>query len=333
MHEMSAKEKRILEIMLIVICVGIASLFYAMYGYRMVILNLFFLPIALAGFFLGRYRAGLMSLFCIIAISMVTMSRLVDLSAATSPLVIALAVAAWGAVLGLTALLTGSLSDERSNKVKELHEAYVGVVEVLSQYLQSGDPRVTARSVRVAELSQNVAVAMKIPPRAIDDIRVAALLYEVGNLEVTTRVIRRAISKCGEQTQSTQKHTFQGMDLMLSLSTVLSGAVPLLLNQHENASTREMKDRTDSPADAPIGAQIIRLVRDFVTLEQGVGGGPRLTPAEILKTLRRDRASGDDAEILTALEHVIGQPDRTSLPLMTRTPSPPLDVPTESGLS
>ena len=42
----------------------------------------------------------------------------------------------------MTALLVGSLSDERKAKVRELHEAYVGVVEVLSKYLQSANPRI-----------------------------------------------------------------------------------------------------------------------------------------------------------------------------------------------
>ena len=77
-------------------------------------------------------------------------------------------------------------------KMEELHEAYVGVVEVLSQYLQSAHPRLKAQSGRVAELSQAMAVALRLSPKEIDDIRVASLLYHVGSIEITTKVIRRA---------------------------------------------------------------------------------------------------------------------------------------------
>ena len=44
-----------------------------------------------------------------------------------------LTLAIWSGVLGLASILTGTLSDERTAKITELHDAYVGVVEVLSR--------------------------------------------------------------------------------------------------------------------------------------------------------------------------------------------------------
>ena len=304
------REKHILEIMLIIVCVGLTCLLYIMQGYKMVILNLFFLPVVLSGFFLGRYRAGVMSMFCVVAASLVTAVSLASLSTAASPLVVALAVTVWAAVLGLTALLVGSLSDDRTGKLKELHEAYVGVVEVLSQYLQSAHPHLKARSDRVAELSQAVAAALRLSPRQIDDIRVAALLYDVGNIEVTTKVIRRAMGTIEDETPKNQEGTFQGMDLMLSLGSVLSGAVPLLLNQDENAS--DLPHEPDTTAEVPLGAQIIRAVRAYCGLAQRVPGGPQLTRDEIFDELRSDPVVDYDAGVLVALERIVSESGRTS---------------------
>ena len=183
MFQMSAKDKRVLEIALILVCVGLTCLLYTMQGHKMVILHLFFLPVVLGAFFLGRYSAGILAVFCVIAASLVTATTLPEFFAPNSFMVIALATAVWGAVLALVAILVGTLSDDRLQKAEELHEAYVGVVEVLSQYLQSAQPRLKARSIRVAEISHQVAEAMKFSPRQIDDIRVAALLYDMGNIE------------------------------------------------------------------------------------------------------------------------------------------------------
>ncbi len=307
MDQNQIKERRILEIMLIIICLGLTCLLYAMQGYKMVILNLFFLPVVLGGFFLGRYRAGVLAVFCMISASLVTALRLADLGASTSPLVIALAVAVWAAVLGLTALLIGSLSDDRAKKLEELHEAYVGVVEVLSQYLQSAHPHLKARSIRVAELSQQIAKAMKLSPRQIDDVRVAALLYDMGNIEVTTRVIRRAVGNFEGEPAKSEPRTFQGMDLMLSLGSVLSGAIPLLLNQDESAAEPGKADAPETPADVPLGAKIIRMVRAYHLMSHGAAGQQKPTPAAIIRQLRSDDTGKYDSGVLAALDRIVSR--------------------------
>jgi len=309
MQEDSTKEKWTLEIALIVVCVGLTCLLNQIQGYRMVVLDLFFLPIVLAGFFLGRYRAGVLAMFCVICASCVTALHLVDLAPPASPLVMALAITVWAAVLGLMALLVGTLSDDRAKKLKELHDAYVGVVEVLTQYLQSAKPHVKTRSIRVAELSQQVGMAMRLPPRRIDDIRVAALLHEMGNIEITTKVIRRAVGSLADEQTGTDVHTFQGADLMLSLGTIFSGAVPLLLNQDEAITESGAVGQTGKPHEIPLGAKIIRVSRAYCELADSTLGIARIAPVEIVKKFRNDFGAEFDADILDAMERVISQGD------------------------
>jgi hypothetical protein len=271
----------------------------------MVILNLFFLPVVLAGFFLGRYRAGTMALFSVLCASVATSLRLGDLTQGSSPLVIAMAVAVWGAVLGLAALLVGTLSDDRASKLKELHEAYVGVVQVLSQYLQSANPGLREQAARVAELSQDLAAEMNLPARQIDDIRVASLLYDMGNIEITTRVIRKAVDNFEDRMPETTQHTFHGMDLMLSLGSVLRGAIPLLLNQEQSAPERELVGESGAPVEIPLGARIILAARDYQNLIAQQPDGSRLTSSEVVGEMRRNRSGTYDSQVLNALERVV----------------------------
>ena len=81
-----------------------------------------------------------------IGASVVIALNLGGVSAYTSPLVIALALTIWGAVMGINAILVGTLSDDKMQKIEELHDAYVGVVEVLVQYLNSADPKLKDRA-------------------------------------------------------------------------------------------------------------------------------------------------------------------------------------------
>ena len=309
------QEQKILECALIVVCLGLTAMFYSMQGYKLVVLNLFFLPVVLSGFYLGRYHAGVMAIFCVFSASIVAMLDVSALVASTSASVVILAVTVWSAVLGLTAMLVGTLSDERERKSGDLHEAYIGVVEVLSQYLQSAHPHLKARAISVAELSQKVASEMRLSSRQIDDIRVAALLFDMQHVEISARVIRRAVGSLESDSTVITPHTFRGRDLVLSLGSVLSGAIPLLLDKDEMLLAED-GDSAPSQREMPLGAQIIRLVRDYYAMVSGELGGPKVLPQDALDELRATKSSGYEPQILEALDDCISKSPPSEEPVL-----------------
>jgi len=304
MNKNSTKDRGKFEIMLIVVTLGMTYLLYQMGGYKMVALNLFFLPIVLSGYYLGRASAGILALFCTLAVTVATTLDSSGFAAYTNPVMVGLALTVWAAVLGLTAILVGTLCDERSAKVDELHEAYVGVVEVLSKYLQSGHPTIKARSVRIAEMCQLTAEEMRLSRKQIDDIRVGALLHDLGNVEITTKLISKAVDTLEADPTRSDKHTFLGMDLVHSLGGVLHGAVPLLMSQYDHARDGlAMEDEVDS-GEIPLGARIIRAVRAFEALTIGDLGEAKSSSARALLELRKASPGEFDDEVLNAIERM-----------------------------
>lgn len=308
------KDERYFEVSLIIITIGLTCLMWKIAGYKLIVLNLFFLPVVLAGFFLGRYRAGVLASLAVISASIVTALNLNDFAAFNSPMIVGLSVTLWAAVLGLTALLVGTLSDERSQTLNDLHEAHVGVVEVLARYLQSAHPKLKVRSQRIAELSQAVAQEMELTSRECDDIRVAALLYDMENIEITARVIRKAVGDLETQ-QSSSEHSFHGSELAHSLGSVLSGAFPLLLGQAET-------DPLSNPlpgGELPLGAKIIRAVRAYDQQTRGVNlvhGLWSTSGQAAIEELRHDLEAQHPETILDALELVISSEKSAALKLV-----------------
>jgi hypothetical protein len=251
-------QERTLEIMLVLVTAAISCLLYHTEAMKIVVLNLFYLPIVLAGFFLGRYRAGVLALLAVVTATIVICMDFSNFGTMNSPVAIALCVTLWGSVLGLTALLVGTLCDDRDARRVEAHEAQVGVIEVLSRYLQSANPALESRAKRVAALSEQVARKMRLSAKEIDDIRVAALLMDMENIEITARVIKKAVGALEDDTL--KQRTFHGTELVQSLGTVLTGAFPLLLNTSEDAAAAEGHT-------VPFGARIIRTVRAYETME------------------------------------------------------------------
>ena len=315
------KDRLFFEIMLILLALGMTCLLHKLGGYKMVILNLYFLPVVLSGYYLGRTSAGVLALFSALSVSVVTTLDSGGFAAFDSPIMVGLAVTVWASVLGLTALLVGSLCDERAAKVDELQEAYIGVVEVLSKYLQSANPRHKARSVRVAELSQAIATEMKLSPNDCEDIRVAALLHDIGNVEITTKLINRAMDTLEEQPNRGDKHTFLGSDLVHSLGSVLRGAVPLLATQDDGMPGCLVGGQELPSIGAPLGTKVIQAARAYDALVDSNFGVERGKPAEAVAQLRKDRLGNHDPEVLDALERVLHHNDARTADTPTANPA------------
>jgi hypothetical protein len=294
-----------LELSLIGSSLGLSVLVAALSGNKVVALNLFYLPVVLGGFFLGRYRAGVMALLCVIAASLALARNPGEFASSQSIVVVGLSMLVWGAVLCMTALLVGSLSDERNAKVHELHEAYVGVVEVLSKYLQGANPRLKDRATRVAELCHRVASQMRLPPQEIDDIRVAALMLDLGKIEVTTRLVSRAVDSLETNPEPMEQHSFHGIDLVHSLGTVLKGAVPLLASQGDTGLGAEVVGVQGAAENHPVGARVIRMVRAYDALTGGGVCDGYPGPREVLDDLARDPAFAGDTAIRLALGRAV----------------------------
>lgn len=314
MSALQTRDRRFFEIMLITVVIAMACLAAQLGGHRLVVLNLFYLPIILSGYFLGRTAGCVLALLAALAITIVTALDPSSLSAHFTPLLGGLSIAIWAAVLGLSAILIGTLCDERAATVEELHEAYVGVVEVLSKYLQGGNPKSKARSIRVAELCQLVASEMRLSRKQIDDIRVGALLYDLGNVEITTKLITKAVDTLESSPPADNKHTFVGTDLVQSLGNIFQGAMPLLATQDQNLRACLSSEDDSQLTDIPLGAKIIHSVRAYHTLAGGVPGQPKTSPQNALKELRNDPSGEHDEGVLKAIERVVHHHAQRSTP-------------------
>ena len=117
-------EQRVLEIVLVAVILVIMCLLMAIPQHKFVILYLYFLPVSFSGFLLGRYRAGVTALLCVLVTLFIS-----DLNGAgtignTLAFIDILSFMVWGAALGLTAILIGTLSDERARQLGELYELH-----------------------------------------------------------------------------------------------------------------------------------------------------------------------------------------------------------------
>jgi len=261
--------RRCLEWLLVAIVFLLAFLIYRVPSYNLVVLNLFFLPVVLAAFFLGRYEAGVLAFLAAICVGVLVALDLEVLTLRLPPAAVGFAVLFWGAVLGMTALLVGTLSEERSRHVKDLHEARVGVADILVRYLQNTCEWHNAGIVRIAQLCQRMARELRLSDKEVENIRIAVLLQDLGNIETTARAIRKVAA---DQTRFIHDEPLpdapppgivSGGDRVRSFENRLNGALQLLLL----AGELEFADLNMSPDVADpqplLGARVLMTVRAF----------------------------------------------------------------------
>ena len=171
-----------------------------------IVLNFYYLPVLVAAYFLGR-RTGVMVAVFSISSSLSVLGlpdpipRLPFVPRPCEhPFVM-------GGFLILTSVTVGTLYEANERRLHDLKNAYVGIVEILSKYLESTDPYTKGHSERVAALAMEISIAMELPRADVETIRVAGLLHDIGKIEVSGEILRKAAVLTSSEKEIMDEHT------------------------------------------------------------------------------------------------------------------------------
>jgi hypothetical protein len=169
------------RLILALILIGILAVAFLVQQ-KLAFLNFFFLPVILAGYYLGQRHAVLVAFSCILLIVLYLLfGRLLGARTVAADLDTILNLVTWGGFLILTGALMGGLTEQREQKIRQMRQAYVGVLEVALKYLEVADDT-QPRSVRISHLAGRIARTAGLERREVENIKSAALLAEAGDL-------------------------------------------------------------------------------------------------------------------------------------------------------
>lgn len=228
---------------------------------KMAFLNFYYLPVLVAGYFLGKKYAVYTSLFSISLVVFLGVLYPHSFYNQASGLHLALNLVIWGGFLFLAAAVVGTLYEQKEKKVEELKKAYVGVIEILTKYLESSDRYTKGHSIRVADYSTEIARALELPKAEIENIRVAGLLHDIGKIEISSELITKAASLTVEEKKILESHVDKGAEILGSVGTVLQESIPIVLSHHTFFIESNQEERKFS--NLPLGARILAVADSF----------------------------------------------------------------------
>jgi putative nucleotidyltransferase with HDIG domain len=268
------------------------------------ILNFYYLPVLVASYFLGRRIGILVALLSIIDVLICAM--LFPQRFFGGPILWhgIIRLSSWAVFIFLASVTVGTLYDQNEHRLQDLKNAYIGIIEILAKYLESTDRYTKGHSVRVAELSMETAIAMELPRTEVDNIRAAGLLHDIGKIEISGDVLRKAAQLTSEEKELMDSHSVKGAYILASVGGVLKEVVPIVIAHHKYfIDTIESNNRDIQKI--PLGARIVAVADAFDAMTTDRPYRKGMQPWQALEELISKSGKQFDPEVVGAFKRVV----------------------------
>ncbi len=261
-------------------------------------LNFYYLPVLLAGYYVGKRHAiatSLASVFLIALFFMIWPDYMTG-SGTVRETIVDLSV--WAFFLILAGYLIGTLYEQKEKKVDELKLAYVGILEILAKYLESYDRYTKGHSVRVSKLATEIAISLRLPRNTIENIRVGGLLHDIGKVDVSIDLIQKSADLTKDEKELINKHSDKGAELLGLVGNVLQEAIPLVQAHHHAYLDPKV-------GEVPMGARIIAVADSYDALVTDRPYRAAVPTWQAIAEIQNESGKKFDPKVVVALKQVL----------------------------
>jgi len=223
------------ELWLLLSLFSLGLLFNYLVASQRMVLSFYTFPTLLSAYTYGRRHATLTAFASVLIVVLMSLQHPALVAAdegARAWLDRWLDVTAWGGMLVLTGYLMGTLYEHRTAQVRELRETYDGVLLLLRHFI-SKDKYTENHSYRVSVYAARIALRLHMSADRIEDVRAAALLHDIGKLEISRELLYKAARLTKDEFEQVQRHVDKGVDFLESVGGSLRRVLPIILAHHD----------------------------------------------------------------------------------------------------
>jgi len=203
----------------------------------------------------------------------------------------------------------------KSAKAEDAAVLPAAVTETLTSLVQAidgKDPHTVNHSQRVSNYSAQIAQEMDLPEKQVEEIRLAALLHDIGKVGVPEVILQKTGTLSPEEWDEMQKHIDYGARLLEPFAAA-KNIREMVLHHHEFFDGSGYPDGLEGD-EIPVGARIIAIAEAFdtITTERSY---KRARPAEqALAEIERCAGFQFDPKLVAALVEVLRRQPRPNAP-------------------
>lgn len=250
------------ELWLVFSLLLISALLNFMVASHRMVLGFYSLPTLFSAFYFGRRHATLTAFASVFIVILITWFNPVLFTTGHAFRFQAMDenkwfdIILWGGTLVVTAYAMGTLHEREKRRTSELRETYNGVLLILQQFI-SNDKYTQNHSYRVSIYAMKIAEQMGFDRERVEDVRAAALLHDIGKMEISRDILYKAAKLTKEEYEEIKTHLHKGIKLLQPVGGSLKRVLPIILAHH---------DRFDGTGYHPTKAEEIPLEARIISV-------------------------------------------------------------------
>jgi len=260
-HELSKVRTGLLPLMAFTVLLGVMNILLVN---QKIVLYVFYLPVIMAAWTLRKRHAVSVAVLAaaLVAAFALFLPQSMVYSGNVSLLWAELAI--WGGILVVTAYMVSTLRAWTAEAMRSLECAYSGVLAILSKFIETIDADTEAHCVRVAAWSVSIGRELGLKGTLIEEVRIAALLHDVGKINISADILRKAAALSTDERHTIEEHTTCGASLLRPIGGMLGNIADVIEAHHENYDGTGYGGLKGE--DIPLAARIIAVADVFDAL-------------------------------------------------------------------
>ena len=170
------------------------------------------------------------------------------------------------------------------------------VIRSLAEAVEAKDPYTAGHCEFVSRYSVQIAKAMHIPAREIEEIKIGAILHDVGKIGISEEILSKSTKLTKEEFELMKQHPIQGAKIVGPLH-LPKNALHVIKYHHERLDGTGYPYRLNDQ-EIYLGAKIVMVADTFDAITSNRPYRTCLSIREATEELNRNRGSQFDPDVL-----------------------------------
>jgi HD-GYP domain-containing protein (c-di-GMP phosphodiesterase class II) len=191
-----------------------------------------------------------------------------------------------------------AIAIENANLYQELREVFYGTAQALAETIEKRDPYTGGHTKRVMNYSIAIGKAMGLSKKEIEDLRLAAILHDVGKIGVRDNILLKEDRLDPEELEKMNMHPQYGADILNHVKK-LKDIIPGVRGHHERIDGKGYPDNLRD-GDIPTIARIIAVADTFDAMTTDRPYRKAMSSETALEELRKNSGIQFDKDVVEA---------------------------------